>query len=221
MRALGSLCSPGWLRPSMAHELSWIRTDRSTTDRSQVFQTSVWKVLPGRSPIMSEVKEHPAAKRFETRPHGLPPLGPRPGQTVGPPSPPLSAHLTVDLESQRSDHSHVLAGTESRRDHDGVGTSRIAIRSGGRPEHRGDATGLVVGSEPGGTRPTPSTVHIPCTGCTHRRNRRERSTGHIRRPATILAARSVAERLRTSKSREDRRVRHLVRPALRGACDTP
>jgi len=170
------------------------------------------KVLPGRSPITLEVREHPAERRFETRRMVSPPLGSRPGQTVGPPSPPLSAQLAVELESQRRDHSQVLMGTESRRDHDGVGTSRIAIRSGGKPEHRADATGPVVGSKPGGSRPTPRAVHIPCTGCTHRRNRRGRSAGHIRRPATILAAHFVAERPRTSKSREDPGVQHLAGP---------
>ena len=114
----------------MAHITSWIRTRSSSTDRSQVFQKSAWEVLPGRSPLWED-EEHSAAMRLETPAHGLPLLASRPGQTVGPPSPPLSAHLTVDLEPQRSDHSQVLTGTESRRNHAGLGTSRTAIRSRG------------------------------------------------------------------------------------------
>jgi hypothetical protein len=215
------LWSPGWLRPSMAHELSRIRSSCSRTDRYQVFQKSAWNVLPDRSPITSEFREHPAAMRFETPAHGLPPLGSRPGQTVGPPCPPLSAHTTVDLESQRCDHDQVLTGTESRRDHDGVGTSRTAIRSEGKPEHRGDATGPAVGSEPG----EPGRHVEPFTSLARdapiRATEWGRSMGHIRRPATVLDVPSVAGCVRTSKSREDRRVRQLVGAALRGASDTP
>jgi len=78
-----------------------------------------------------------------------------PARPSGLPLPSLSAHLTADLESEPCDHSQVLTRTGSRWDHDGVGTSRTAIRSGGKPEHRADATGPIVGSEPGGAPPTP------------------------------------------------------------------
>src|SRR6476659_7875657 len=94
-----------------------------------------------------------------------------PARPSGLPLPPLSAHLAVDLESERGDLSQDLTGTRSRRDHDGVGTSWIAIGSGGKPEHRADATGPVVGSEPRRAPPGSPAVHMPCTGCTHRCNR--------------------------------------------------
>ena len=140
---------------------------------------SVKKVWPaaradGRTSTMSSA---PRMMTSQGSALGLLPLSVRdPRQTGGPPYPPLlSAHPAVlleseQLESEQRDHSQVLTGTESRRDRDGVGTSRTAIRSWGKPEHRADATGPVVGSETGRALSTSRTVHMPCTGCPHRHN---------------------------------------------------